>query len=100
MKKNTKLIVILPLVSFLSSTCKKQQTGSTPVIPKDSSLVNTNHLDYLYTPVVFSTGAKAAGIYIYSEAPDYHLVAANGEGYTCVDDVARATLVYLRSAKF
>ena len=46
-----------------------------PARYKYSLLVNTSHLDYLYTPVIFSTGTKAAGVYIYSEAPDYHLVA-------------------------
>ncbi len=68
--------------------------------PSDTSLVNTSHLDYLYTPVTFSDGTNAAGVYIYAEAPDYHLVGAPGEGYTCVDDVSRAALVYMRSNKF
>ena len=64
------------------------------------SLVNTKHLDHLYAPVTFSDGVKAAGIYIYSEAPDYHLVADSDEGFTCVDDVSRAALIYLRSKNF
>ena len=68
--------------------------------PKDTGLINSHHLDYLYTPVHFSTGTTAAGIFIYAEAPDYHLVAASGEGFTCVDDVARAALFYLRSKNF
>ena len=84
----------------MSVTCKKQ-LASVPVIPpNDISLVNTSHLDYLYTPLTFTTGAGAAGIYIYAEAPDYHLVSAAGEGFTCVDDVARAAQVYIRSNKF
>ncbi|HEV8080749.1 MAG TPA: hypothetical protein VGP43_08560 [Chitinophagaceae bacterium] len=66
----------------------------------DSSFVNTKHLDHLYTPITFHDGTKAAGIYIYSEYPDYHLVADNDEGFTCVDDVSRAALVYLRSKNF
>ena len=68
-----------------------------PVV--DTGLVNTGHLDKLYTPVTFPDNVKAAGVYIYSEYPDYHLVEATGEGFACVDDVARATLVYLRSSK-
>jgi hypothetical protein len=47
--------------------------------PAEPVLVNTNHLDYLYTPVTFSTGTKAAGVYIYCEAPDYHFVEAAGK---------------------
>ncbi len=66
----------------------------------DSSLVNTNHLDHLYVPVTFAKGKKAAGIYIYAEAPDYHWVTDSDEGFTCVDDVARAALVYLRTKNF
>jgi hypothetical protein len=66
----------------------------------ESSLVNTKHLDHLYLSITFPSGVNAAGIYIYSEAPDYHLVADDDEGFTCVDDVSRATLVYLRSKDF
>jgi hypothetical protein len=85
---------------FLSlAGCTKKASSQPPPPAPDSSLVNTLHLDNLYTPVKFSTGTNAAGIYIYSEAPDYHLVAATGEGFACVDDVSRAAQVYLRSKK-
>ena len=89
------------MTGYFLIACTKSGNGQTtiPVI-KDTGLVNTSHLDYLYTPVNFSTGTKAAGVYIYAEAPDYHLVEASGEGFACVDDVARAALVYLRSSKF
>jgi len=86
-------------MSFMLSDCTKRGNNQ-PVQPKDTALVNTSHLDYLYTPVTFSTGIKAAGIYIYAEAPDYHVVGDIDEGFTCVDDVARAAQVYLRSNKF
>ena len=87
------------LILTACTRCTKQSNGLiTP--PKDSGLVNSHHLDYLYTPVHFSTGTTAAGIFIYAEAPDYHLVAASGEGFTCVDDVARAALFYLRQKNF
>ena len=85
----------------MAVTCKKQSSNNIVVPPPgDTSLVNTSHLDYLYTPVTFADGTDAAGVYIYAEAPDYHLVGASGEGYTCVDDVSRAALVYMRSNKF
>ncbi len=88
-------------IGFGTLSCSKSLNGHQPTTsPNDSSLVNTSHLDYLYTPVTFSTGTKAAGVYIYSEAPDYHLVEATGEGFSCTDDVARAALVYLRSSTF
>lgn len=100
MKKEIQFITCLIATSFLSVTCNKQQKDIITEPPRIVSLVNTAHLDYLYTPVTFSTGTQAAGIYIYSEAPDYHVVAAGNEGYTCVDDVARAAQVYLRSPDF
>jgi hypothetical protein len=84
----------------MAVTCKKQGSGNPVITPKDTSLVNTNHLDYLTIPVTFPDGTNAAGVYIYADAPDYHLTPAAGEGYTCVDDVSRAALVYLRSNKF
>src|ERR1035437_10142436 len=84
------------------AACKKKTSPPIPIVttPKDTGLINTAHLDHLYTPVTFSDGVQAAGVYIYSEYPDYHLVDASGEGFTCVDDVSRAALVYLRSSLF
>jgi hypothetical protein len=98
--KNKIILVCSMYAIFLSLAACTKKASSQPGPPSpDSGLVNTLHLDYLYTPVKFSTGTNAAGIYIYSEAPDYHLVAATGEGFACVDDVSRAALVYLRSNK-
>ena len=57
-------------------------------------------MDNLYTPFKFSTGINVAGVYIYSEAPDYHLVGDVDEGFTCIDDVARALQVYIRKNGF
>jgi hypothetical protein len=99
MKKEIQFLLCVCAISCMAVTCKKQSSNTT-VPPADTSLVNTSHLDYLYTPVTFPDGTNAAGVYIYAEAPDYHLVGASGEGYTCVDDVSRAALVYLRSNKF
>lgn len=95
-----KFLLCFLAVSCMSVTCKKQTGGATVAPPKDSSLVNTAHLDYLTVPITFPDGVNAAGVFIYAEAPDYKLTPASGEGYTCVDDVSRAALVYLRSSKF
>jgi hypothetical protein len=99
MKKELQFLICLFAISCMAATCKKQ-TNNTPVPPVDSSLVNMRHLDYLYTPFPFATGANVAGIYIYAEAPDYHLVADADEGFTCVDDVSRALQVYCRNKNF
>lgn len=98
-KKLINICCVFVLALFLDACAKHANSQSTKT-SIDTSLINTSHLDYLYTPVTFSTGTKAAGIYIYADAPDYHLVAANGEGFTCVDDVSRAALVYMRNQKF
>jgi hypothetical protein len=98
MKKRIAVMFLLGTLGCAGFNCEKKSDGTNA--PADSSFINTAHLDHLYTAVTFPGGGTAAGIYIYSEAPDYHVVEATGEGYTCVDDVARAALVYLRSDKF
>lgn len=100
MKKIVQFAICLLAIICMAVTCKKQ--AALPPVPPatDTSLVNLSHLNYLYTPVSFANEPNAASIYIYAEAPDYRLVGDADEGFTCVDDVARATQVYLRNAKF
>lgn len=98
MKKKLAFTLFLGALICTGFNCDKKNSGTAS--QADSSLVNMAHLDHLYLPVSFPGGIDAAGVYIYSEAPDYHLVEASGEGFTCVDDVSRAALVYLRSNKF
>lgn len=102
MKNTIKLLLCFLAISCMSVTCKKQgSANNNPVPPQnDTSLVNTQHLEYLTVPVTFSDGVNAFAVYIYADAPDYKLTPAAGEGYACVDDVARAALVYLRSPNF
>ncbi len=56
--------------------------------------INLAHIDYLVEKVVME-GDTVGIIHIYSEYPDYHYVSAPGEGISCVDDVARASIAYL-----
>jgi hypothetical protein len=97
MKKYFPVVISIYAISCLAVTCKKQPSAMPPAI--DTSLVNLNHLDYLYVPLTLS-GVTAAGVYIYSQAPDYLRVGDADEGFTCVDDVARAIQVYARSLNF
>ncbi len=60
-----------------------------------SRYVNLEHLDRL-SEVIHIDGIPMRITHIYSEYPDYDWVEARGEGITCVDDVSRATIVYLR----
>jgi hypothetical protein len=100
MKKEMQFMLCLIGLACMAVTCEKKKSGDSMPPPGETALVNLTHLDYLYTPLTFSTGTSAAGVYIYAEAPDYHLVADDDEGYTCIDDVARAAQVYIRSTKF
>ncbi|MBN1488550.1 MAG: hypothetical protein JXA69_01430 [Phycisphaerae bacterium] len=58
-------------------------------------LFNLSHLDHLGEDVV-RDGQTVRLIHIYAEAPDYSRRADPEEGTACVDDAARAAVVYLR----
>lgn len=62
-------------------------------------LVNLAHLDYLGQETVPTSGAFAGDtlriIHIYAEYPDYEWFPDDDEGAACVDDAARAAVVYL-----
>lgn len=86
------LIVLLAAV-FMTSACvtdPKRESG----IP-DSMAITLKHLDRLGEQVV-QHGVTYRYIHIYSEAPDYGWRGDDDEGIACVDDAARAAVVYLR----
>lgn len=57
--------------------------------------LNAAHLEHLYEAIPKGDTLLGA-VWIYCEAPDYHLVGDEDEGFTCVDDVARALVFYCR----
>lgn len=59
------------------------------------SILNLSHLDAL-GEVVQHGGQDLRIIHIYADAPDYNWVGDDDEGEACVDDAARAAVVYLR----
>lgn len=63
--------------------------------PMQHELINLTHLNSLVEPMSVPGKPPMAMIHIYSEAPKYEWVDASGEGIACVDDVARAAVVYL-----
>ena len=119
-----KLLLLLLVVSLLAGACVSQPlparqerevetpafvslpsvtptSVAAPVItpppvqkPMRDGLINLTHLQRL-TEIVDWNGEPIGLVHIYSEAPDYGWVDASGEGIACVDDVARAALVYL-----
>ncbi len=63
--------------------------------PSPTTWFNLAHLDFLGEDVVVARDTMRL-IHIYSEAPDWRFVGDDDEGIACVDDVARAAVVYLR----
>ena len=87
MTTKTWILLSFPL---LLPACKS------PVAEQPAALVNTAHLDHLYTEIP-ANGDTLGAIWIYCEAPDYVHVGDDDEGFTCVDDVARALVFYSRA---
>jgi hypothetical protein len=59
------------------------------------NMLNLSHLDALGEDVT-RNGDRLRIVHIYAEAPDYEPIADPEEGTACVDDAARAAVVYLR----
>jgi hypothetical protein len=64
--------------------------------PRTCSIVNLGHLERLCEDVTIQ-GKPCTIVHIYSDAPDYGWTDASGEGVACIDDVARAAVVYMRT---
>lgn len=64
----------------------------------ETSILNLDHLDSL-GEVVNHNGQGFRIIHIYADAPNYNWVGDDDEGEACVDDAARAAVVYLRHYK-
>lgn len=77
------------MVIFLSCKENDKKEENTP------SILNLSHLDYL-GEVVNYAGQELRIVHIYANAPDYEWVGDDDEGDACVDDAARAAVVYLR----
>jgi hypothetical protein len=70
--------------------------------PQKNSLVNFAHLRHLTQEIVLN-GERISIVHVYSNYPDYKWVDATDsgeEGIACVDDAARAAVVYLKSYEF
>lgn len=66
-----------------------------PLAARPDTLLNLDHLDALGETVAREDTTYRI-IHIYAEALDYHWVGDDDEGIACVDDAARAAVVYLR----
>ena len=87
MKSIRMLLALLIVFSFtIPLDTKAQEAGKVKV--------NLDHLNFLNEEITIE-GKEMLITHIYSEYPDYKWVDASGEGVACVDDVARAAIVYL-----
>lgn len=57
--------------------------------------VNLAHLQHLYADIEVD-GRSMGVVHIYAKAPDYRYAIEPNEGFTCVDDVARAMVLLAR----
>lgn len=101
-KANLYLILISILISCSKPDDTKPVANPTPPViinptPPVVSLYWTNdaHLKVLYKQVRMANGIDVGTIGIYADYPSYQPVSAQGEGFTCVDDISRAALFYL-----
>lgn len=87
---------VLAITAVVTSSCgdtyeERTRDSDGP----ETTLFNTAHLDRLGEDVQHGDTTTRI-IHIYSEAPDYGWVGDDDEGVACVDDAARAAVVYLR----
>ena len=88
---------ILPLASLLviGACAAPVRTAAPPAAPAIAGGFNLAHLDFLGEDVVLA-GDTLRFVHVYAEAPDWRFVGDDDEGIACVDDAARAAVVYLR----
>ncbi|GCE23001.1 hypothetical protein [Dictyobacter kobayashii] len=103
--KSIQVKVALALLAFLFTLpvgAPALAEQATPVQTKtqatSSTAINLAHLNALSQQITIG-GKQMLIIHVYSEYPDYKWVDAPGEGIACVDDAARAVVVYLNDYK-
>ena len=87
------LLLSLPVLAACASA--PPTSAPTPADPLAAVGFNLDHLDFLGEDAVHE-GDTLRFIHIYAEAPDWRFVGDDDEGIACVDDAARAAVVYLR----
>jgi len=86
------ILLISILLAFVSCNTTK---GSKTIV---KNTINFDHFDHLYKEIDFN-GEKVGIVHIYSEYPDYEFEIEPKEGFTCVDDVARAIVMLSKYLK-
>ena len=85
-KSKNILFTVIIIIGFTSCLTKKESK------PIESDNINFDHFNHLYKEIDFNE-KKVGIVHIYSEYPDYDFEIEPKEGFTCVDDVARAIVM-------
>lgn len=83
-----KIFFLLVGLLLIASSCEREQKVAVEVPD-----VNLNHLMHLYDVVDLPENTCGGIVHIYSQYPDYTYDIEPNEGFTCVDDVARAMMI-------
>ena len=83
-----KYLYISIIVLLLLTSCKGEVNN------QQLEYLNTHHLDHLYEEIKVNDQDMAI-IHIYADYPTYNYVDDEDEGMACVDDAARAAVLYL-----
>jgi hypothetical protein len=97
------LMYIAMISCLLACRHTQTETGDAPQDNYSSDEVpasNFKHLEYLYKELILPNGKEAGIIHIYSNYPDYSYDIEPREGFTCVDDVARAVILLSGEEQF
>ncbi len=90
------LASLLCATVFLAVGCGSSEPDDPPDDPVPAApTFNLAHLDHL-GETLQREGETFRIVHIYANAPSYEWVGDDDEGIACVDDVARAAVVYLR----
>ncbi|PCH54144.1 MAG: hypothetical protein COC22_00810 [Flavobacteriaceae bacterium] len=82
------MFIFLVLQLFLSCN-KNEEINAIPIV---GNSINLSHFNHLYKEIKFQ-GKEVGIVHIYSEYPTYEYAIEPNEGFTAVDDVARAMVM-------
>ena len=88
MFKNKKIIVFTTIILICFASCTKNKERK-PVL---TDSINLDHFTHLFKEIELN-GKDVGIVHIYSKYPNYEFEIEPNEGFTCLDDVARAIVM-------
>ena len=85
-------ISVVTLMFYIINSCNMNYVNE--------SMVNSSHLNHLYQEFTWPLDSTTIGtIWIYCNSPNYSVLDDEDEGFTCVDDISRALVFFVRQYK-